>query len=312
MSTDNETPVTPSSNVQAPTNEAQTPSTEGTQQVQPDKLGSQFAALGRKEKALRQQEQSLRAKEEQLTASLKQVQELESLSADEILERIAQRKGSKPEDLIQSWINKSTGAKTAEKALEESKDPAVQALQSRIKDQEKAYNELKARLEAKETQAQEAQAKAAVELVQNECLQSATTAWTDESDYPLFFSDQQDLASQVLTYCRERVTQYRAENGFPPEDTDIAALIKAAPQLLIDNLLKSPRGQRLASLKQAQQAAPVRTSGVKPRLTPSTTSTPRAESPDRTTNTVRTKLDHSERLARAKNSIPSGARFPGL
>ena len=281
------------------------------QPKQPDQLGSQFAALGRREKVLRQQEQQLRTQQEQFSASLKSFQELENLSADEILERVASRKGLKPEDIFQSYIDKATG-KTAnsEQALKDTKDPAILALNKKLEEQARINAELQAKLDAKDKATTEAQQRANVQAVQNECMQSATLAWTDESDFPLFFTDQSDLASSVFQFCAEKVNEYVKENGFEPEDADIQELIKAAPKLMIEDLLKTPRGQRLVALKaaNAKQEPPIKPPIRKPsfRMQP----VPKdEEKPDTSSTKVRTKFDNSAAIARARATLPDRVSF---
>lgn len=202
-------------------------------QQQPDKLGSQFAALSRKEKAARAKELELAAKAEQIGKLEQQYSELERLSAVEILERVAAKRGVASEDLIKDYIATKTGQPTADQALQESKDPAVQALAKKLEAQAKANQELQKKLEEKAEAEQRAQQQVQVQAVHSECLESASTSWSEESDYPLFFADQKDLASNVFQYCAARVQQYQQENGFPPDDADIAGLIKAAPELLL-------------------------------------------------------------------------------
>jgi len=275
---------------------------------QPDQIGSQFAALGRREKAVRQQEQQLRAQQEQVSASLKSFQELENLSADEILERVAARKGIKPEEVLQSYIDKVTGkATSSEQALKDTKDPAVIALNKKLEEQARIIAEQNAKLEAKERAALEAQARSNVQAVQNECLQSANSAWTDESEFPLFFTDQADLSNAVFSFCAEQVKQYTEANGFGPEESDIEALIKAAPKLMIEDLLKTPRGQRLVALKSASSQQepsikpPLRNPSIQMKPVPRET-----EKPDQSSTQVRASTKYSNRSAieRARRTLP--------
>jgi hypothetical protein len=311
---DEQTPVTNPPDAQPaaqPEGQKQTPTTET--QPKPDQLGSQFAALNRKEKALRQQEQQLRAQHEQLQATQKQLLELENLSADEILERIAAKKGATPEDVIKGYIAKKTGAPNDEQALKESKDPAVQALAKKLAEQERANAELKAKLEEKDKSAQDAQRQAAVNAVHTECLQAATEAWTDESNFPDFFDDKQDLAKNVFAFCAQRVTAYEKENGFAPDEADIQALIKKAPELIIAELMRTPRGQRIAALKANGQAKPPLTSAAKPKLSPNVPRVPKdGEEPDEPKGKVRTRFTNDDAVEKLKRQLPDSVTIAGL
>lgn len=232
-----------------------------------DGLGRQFMALDKRRQALNAREQELKAKAEQLQSREQQWSELDKLSALEIVQRVAQRKGTSDEEIIKSYIAAQTGQPSAEQSLKESKDPAVQALAAKLEAQAKANEALQKKLQEKEQLEQRLQVQTQIQAVQNECLQSATTSWSEESDYPLFFADQADLAKSVFQYCAARVQQYEKENGFSPEDSDIAELIKAAPQLLLQEQLQSPRGQRIANLRTAQkQQAKEKERVQKPRM----------------------------------------------
>jgi hypothetical protein len=278
-------------------------------ETQPDKLGSQFAALSRKEKAIKAREAEISAKAEQVKQLEQRWSSFENLSAEEIIEQVASRRGTTPEELIKGHISRITGQPSAEQALKESKDPAVQALAAKLEEQSKANKELQKQLQEKAEAEQLAKQSANVALVQNECLQSASTNWSDESDYPLFFTDQGDLARNVFQYCAQRVNEYQRENGFAPEDSDIAKLIKAAPEVLLQEHLQSPRGQRIAGLKASQVAAAKATTAIvrKPKLNVPLVS--------HTTNGVetqkpilRTKDDRSARLARASAAMDARER----
>lgn len=225
-------------------------------QQEPDKLGSQFAALSRKEKILKAREAELAKQAEQLRTQHEQVAELNKLSALEIVQRVAQQKGLKDEDIIKDYIASQTGQPTGDQALAESKDPAVRALVAKLEAQAKANEQLQKQLQEKAEAEQIYQQQAQVAFVQNECLKSATTSWSEESDYPLFYIDQADLARNVFDYCAKRVSEYQREHGFAPDESDIDALIKAAPEYLLQEQLGSPRGQRIAGLKAAQKAPP--------------------------------------------------------
>ena len=195
------------------------PEIKAKQEAQPDKLGSQFAALSRKEKVIRAKELELATKAEQIKAQEQQYSELDKLSALEILDRVASKRGIASEDIIKDYIATKTGQPTADQALQESKDPAVQALAKKLEAQARANDELQKKLVEKEQAEQRANHQVQVQAVQHECLESATTSWSEESDYPLFFADQRDLASNVFQYCAARVQQYQAENGFAPDES---------------------------------------------------------------------------------------------
>lgn len=281
---------------------------------QPDKIGSQFAALSRKEKAIRAKEAEVAAKAEQVKSLETKWSDLEKLSAEEILDYVSTRRGIAPEEVIKGHLSKVTGQPTAEQALKESKDPAVQALAAKLEAQAKANQELQKKLQEKEEAERAATQRAQVAYVQNECLTSATASWSDESDYPLFFADQADLAQSVFNYCARRVQEYREETGgVTPEDSEIADLIKAAPELLLREQLASPRGKRIAGLKAARQAeaaekpTPIaRKPKLNVPLVPHTDN--RSVVEEEPITNIRTSTDKAARLARARASYAKEER----
>jgi ribosomal protein S24E len=297
------------------------PGIEGTPQqppqAKPDNLGSQFAALDRRQRALRQQEQELASKRSAHEASLKEIQELDNLSADELLERIAKRKGRDTDSVIRDYIAKKTGAPTAEQALKDSKDPAIAELARKTAELERNNAELKKQLEEKdlnEKQSREAQqARASVEFVQNECLQSSKAIWAEgdeTSDYALFFADQKELATRVFQHCATVVSDYHKKYGFPPEESEVQTLIKDAPAILLKAELETSRGKRLAALKASNGTS--QSGAAKPSLRPHTPRVPKGDETPDTKQPVRTRFSNQERVQKYLDSLPDEVSLAGL
>lgn len=298
----------PAQPAQAKTAKPQDPKAQPQAPEPPKNPGSQFAALDRREKAVKAREAEIRALEQAAQKTIDQAKEFEGLTADQIIERVAKARNATPEDLIKSYIAKATGAPSADKLIAESKDPAVQALYQQIRERDAALKELREKLEAKDKSEQEAQQRASVAAVQAECLSSASNAWSDESDFPLFFEDKADLSNAVFRYCANRVSSYVTEHGMQPDEDQIVELIKAAPKLIIDEIMASPRGKRIAGLRKPELQAPPE-ARTRPNLSPNRVAVvTRPEEPPQ----VRTKTDRNKRLAEAKARLPEGARFPGL
>jgi uncharacterized protein (DUF305 family) len=272
----------------------------------PDNVGHQFASLRHKEKTIETREREVKQYEDRVRQGLQQVQELESLSTDQLLERIATKKGQSPEDYIREYIAKKVGAPSADKTIEDSQDPAVRALAEQIKAQAKDNEELRKALKTRDDAEKAAKDNANVTAVQGECLASASSVFTEDSDYPMFFESKEDLASQVFQFCRDRVAWYQKTYNDVPAEDDLVELIKAAPQALLDAHLKTPRGQRILSLKAPPQA----TQSRKPRLSANAMTEVKSPSTSQPT-TVRTKIDHQARLEEAKRRLPGNVRFPG-
>ena len=278
-------------------------------EVKPDKMGSQFAAIRRQKQEARALEAAAQQKLKQAEQIQSEYSELDKLSTDQILERIAAKRGKAPEDLIQDYVTKKIGAPKPEDIIKDSKDPAVQALYQKLAERDKILEELQKKLDEKSEAELNAQHAAAVQRVQNDCLAAASESWSDENDYPMFFADRNDLATSVYKFAQDQVNIYHTEHDQWPDEEDIKGLIKRAPAIILEQRLASPIGQRVAALKTQTAADKKKSGGVKPKL-----NVPSVVSPESSNNkapTISTKFDRQGRLEAARKAFPSNARFPG-
>jgi len=307
-----EIPSSNSSEPSAATIEAQKPATQGQPKTEAPS-GAAFAALDRRTKAAIAAERQLEQKRQEIETKEKSLAELNGLDPVSFIETIAKQRGIPPEELFKEYVQRKTGQPTPDKVLAESKDPAVQALTARQEQLARENAELKAQREAeKQAVIEERNAEARRKAIAD-CQESAKAVFTDESDYPFFFNDAEQLGREVYVECSARINAYIESNlkaGYSREEAkptleEVNELVKNMPAELLKARLATKAGQKLISMKARAETPPAAVPGFRPRLSP------RKVTDDDSAPKIRTSIDHNARLDAAIARLPKGMLLPG-
>jgi hypothetical protein len=298
-----------------PTNATEAPEANAS-----NKLGSQLAASKRLARKAAQQSALLRQQEAAAREVISKAEEFEKLPDDELIRRIATKRGVEPHVVIRDAIAKLTDTQLPQVKIDEKTDPNIKALYERLEAESKERlaetkrrEELERKLAERDEQAKlEAAEKAQAETVSTvnkECDASSKAAWETETDLAILFDDEQELSKAVFAKVGKAVLDYQAQYKQSPSNKEVLEAIKDAPSILLAEARKSPRFQRIAELRtQAEDAKP------KPRgalLKGPKVETDTGGAKKEPVKLV-TKISDRERMANATKSIPDDARFFGF